>query len=327
LEKGDIAENLFTVRIISDADYNDCRLTINLFRGEDQLAFIETGRFDLPMGSHEINNVNLADESFTFEGSTEPVRIEDSGISEGDIDDLTRQMYSSGQLPVGTYRIETKLHYPNPSSPADADHIFFISNPTMINLVSPGSAVGLGAVQEVFTEYPVFQWNGSSGKYQILVFEKKNDYQSVDDVLNSFPNWQSDIIDVLSVQYPSVGSSNNPVIPLEFGKTYYWLIKMFVQTSSGENELLSEVWQFTLVDPSKLLQTADSHAKEDIQRLLSQLIGNEQAEEIARGVSDFRLKSIRINGRPITVQELYQIIDQYQGRDLQILDLIMHQSN
>ncbi len=332
LEAGNIAERLFTVRLINDRAYDNCIMKVQLLRNGTQLAFITTHEFDMPynseMGYWEISNIDLSNGTFQFPGTTEDVRIADSGIKDNIVDDLATDMFSSGRLPSGNYDLAVEIRSQDLPNPSETTHPFFITNPTMINLVTPGSQAGTGYVEEIYAEFPVFQWNGSSGEYQVLVFEKKSDFESLDDILNSFPNWKSERLTTLSVQYPSAGGSgDSPVIPLEFGRTYYWLVKMFIQTSSGENEILSEIWTFKLTDPTNMIQTPDDLAKEDIQQLLSQLLGTQQAEEIARGVTDFHLKSIRINGRPITVHELYQIIDQYRGQDLQVLDLIMQQSN
>lgn len=326
LEEGDIAEKLFTILIISDQTYKNSIMRVELIKGMDLLAFLETKPFDLPAGTNDVTNLDFSQGSFRLDNGTE-VYIRDSGIADNLVDDLSKELYSSGKLPVGSYHLKVKMRSQSFPGPVETEHPFIITNPTMISLVSPGSEIGLGPPQEIFTQFPVFQWNGNSGEYQVVVFEKKNEFESLDDVLNSFPNWESERISDLSVQYPNVSTGNNPVLPLEFGNTYYWLVKAFVQTSSGENEILSEIWQFSVVDPTKMIQTADDLAIEDLQRLLRDLLGTQQAEEIAKNVSDFHLKSIRINGRPITVQELYQIIDQYRGQDLQILDLIMQQSN
>jgi hypothetical protein len=324
---GNVGEEFFMIQVVSDQNYYNSILTARLIQEGEQLAFLRTAPFTLPAGEWLITNIDLAEGNYDFEGTTEPIRIADSGIEEELEDKIKNNLYSSGQLPTGYYEVKVELTASELTTPIQATYLFVITNPYLINLVAPGSQIGYGVVQEIFTEFPVFQWNGSSGDYQVLVFEKKSEFSSLDDILNNFPNWESERLNSLAVQYPVSGVGSNSVIPLEFGKIYYWLVKSFIQTSSGMNEILSEIWQFSLVDPASMGSNANDLAKENILMFLKQHIGTQEAEEIAKKLAEFNLNSIKVNGQSISVQDLYEIVDQYRGSDLEIQDLILQQSN
>lgn len=324
-------EELFTMTVTKSVQgvINDAVLKLQLQEQDGPiLANITTEMFSLPsdLGQWTVSNQQLANESFKFEPAGQPIRIADSGIDDN-ADKLRDEIIASNQIPAGVYTLKADLSYTNPETQQQETATglnvldIIISNPTMINLVVPGVLLNSGFAYEIFTQQPVFQYNGNSGDYQVVVFKKRDEFSSVDDILNSVPVWESPRIAELFVQYPDGGA-----VPLEFGSTYVWMVRSFIRTSSGENYINSELWEFTVVDPSQSNITQESMAKQEIEILLRQLLGD-NADAIIKEIDNYDLRSIRINGASLTVQELYQVLEKYRENEHQVYDLILRSSN
>lgn len=283
------------------------------------IAFAQTKPFSISEapGTWTFTNRDLS-QGYSLDGETK-IEIAESGVS--DIaDNIKNEIFASNQLPVGSYTLVSRISFNDvagtPGESVDTQ-IFTITNPTMLNLVSPGVELNSGFVYDIYTDQPLFQWNGNSGDYEVLVFKKESEFNSVEDILNSKEIWRSPRQQTLSVQYPTASA-----YPLEYGQTYVWMVKSFVKTSSGENEINSELWEFTLKDPSKAAQTEEDVAKQELESLLRQLLG-ENADGVIQQLSDLSLKTIRVNGSSITVKELYRYMEKYRNEKHKISDLIV----
>ena len=140
--------------------------------------------------------------------------------------------------------------------------------------------------------------------------------ESLDDILNSRPNWESERTSSFTMQYPQ-GSG---AVPLEYGKSYYWLVRMFVRTSSGEQVINSDVWTFTLKDPSKQGDDQARISKYEVLSFLKDFLGA-QGEILEAQLKGYKLKTIRFNGERVDIQSLYRQLDRYRGKDHEIFDL------
>lgn len=320
-------EELFRININNSGSTNvqNCHIRIELSKDNKILAYLTTNTFDLPPGTHSFTNVQLSQGEYMI--GEQNIRVKESKMSEEDIGNIQENILSSGKAPIGIYKITVTIYDGINNQLGDPGYCeFVITNPSFVQLVSPGSLAGYGLPEDIYTEFPVFQWNGNGEKYQVLVFEKKGSSQSIDEILGGTPNWKTDPgedpLTSLSVQYnPGSGS-----IPLEFGKTYYWLTKMFVETSSGEEKINSEVWQFCLVDPVNFNNKQGLLTKESLLNFLREILGD-RVDDISQSLTDFHLQTISVNGQNITVQELYEILKEYKGTDVEVLDLLLQSSN
>jgi len=328
------AEDLFNV-VISTNNFNDQQASANIFlelkQNENILATIQTNQFDLPRNSGfwRISNKELSAGNYNFNGFGGEIEIEDSGLDET-ADDLRDEILATSQIPVGSYKLIAQMTYvlnndfSNPVTVGGENVVqidITITNPTLINLITPGVLLNSGFQYELFTDRPVLQWNGNSGDYQVVVFKKQKEFSSIEDVLNSQPVWESPRMAMLSVQYPDVGA-----LPLEYGSDYVWLVRSFIQTSSGENAINSEFWEFSLVDPSQTNTTQESMAKQELEIILRQLLGD-RADAIIKQMEDYDLSSIRVNGSALSASELYQFLEKYRDQEHEIYDLLIRSSN
>jgi len=149
----------------------------------------------------------------------------------------------------------------------------------------------------------------------------------LDNILNMTPNWKSESnpgerITGYSIQYPQAGDDGEIVIPLEFGKTYYWMVRMFVHTSAGEEIINSEIWEFQLVDPANLGNKQGEITRNMLIEFLRDLIGD-KADELAKQLGDYNVKTINVNGQDISIEDLYLLINEYRLKDVEVVDLIL----
>lgn len=308
--------------------YENCRMLVSLHKDDNLLASWNSNYFRIPENPvpYRITNDVLVNGRYAFDPAISGTAITFSETEISDyIDKLQNDILASGKLPVGNYTLEINLSYNNLQNPQggivteDKSFTFLTAtNPSYIQLVAPGVVAGGGEPQTIFSEFPVFQWTGNGDQFQVLVFEKRNADQTVDDVINSRENWHSEPLSVQSALYPQGGE----VIPLEYGKTYFWMVKMLVSTSSGTEEVNSEVWQFKLADPADQNNQQAALSKNEIMTFLRDLLGD-RAEEIAKSLEDYEVATIRVNGSDISIQELYNLINTYRGSEVEVQDLIL----
>lgn len=305
--------------------YPNCFLELSFLRitRNGSLQQILTARsepFTIPQGFTEktVTNKELSVSGFDF-GQGNIAYFHQVEVSP-EADNLKNEILASGKLPFGIYKIYVRL-FQQSQSPVDLGQneivLLRAINPSFIQLITPGAPAGQGMIPDVYSQFPIFQWTGNGDEYQVLVFEKKEMMQSLDDIVNSQPNWASSRTSRLSLQYPQSGEA----IPLEYGKTYYWMVRMFVTTSGGEETLDSEVWAFNLVNPEQTDNLPNQMIREDILRFLAQVLGP-NIEEVRASLNGYHLKRIRYNGQEIDLNRLYQILNQYRGTYFRIVDFI-----
>ena len=176
------------------------------------------------------------------------------------------QMFSAivqtGQLPDGVYTFRVVATSENGEQIVKED-VLNISNPASLQLVSPGGILSDTTINEVYTSYPVLQWEsdpcnyidpmtGESGcEYFIRVAEfKSQEHSSMDQAIESVTRLPLDQslgfepvgFGVTTFQYPTDGGD------LEAGKVYVWQVRKDLTTTSGTEQLLSDIMSFKVKD-------------------------------------------------------------------------------
>lgn len=328
---GEFQKPIFEVQIGAMGDplqpniaYENCEMFLSIKKDDAILASWYSDPFIIPSQPEPyiLPNEQLINNTFYFDPANSATRVRiHERESTDDLTNLQTEALSSGTLPIGNYTLEIQLNYAFNSQTYQKLDVFpFLSttNPSYVQLVSPGNYAGGMDAITIFNEFPVFQFAGNGDEYQVVVFEKKNDFQTVDDVINSRENWQSDPGPELSVIYPQGGNA----IPLEYGKTYYWMVRMFIVSTSGTNTINSEVWQFRLGDPANPADQQALISKNDLMAFLKDLLGD-QADEIAASLTDYEVATIRVNGTEMTIQELYNLLNTYRNQKIQIEDIVL----
>jgi len=234
------------------------------------------------------------------------------------------QMFSAiiqtGQLPDGVYTFRVVATSENGEQIVKED-VLNISNPATLQLVSPGGILSDTTINEVYTSYPVLQWEsdpcnyidpmtGESGcEYFIRVAEfKSQEHSSIDQAIESVTRLPLDQslgfepvgFGITTFQYPTDGGD------LEPGKVYVWQVRKDLTTTSGTEQLLSDIMSFKVKDftSSESDNTgADETTPAGI--ILRSLIGDDLADRIfgaggqAAGMS--ANGNITLNGETIDV--------------------------
>jgi hypothetical protein len=313
-----LAEEIFAVQLgkTDNKRYDNAKMTVVILQDDEVIMTAESRPFTLPEtfnpNPFEITNVEVINGSFQLNNQLESSRVEFNSpeFSEDKKTEIQGEALSTGTLPVGIYTIKITIKADGSNIHEGKNEFPFlvITNPSNIQLISPGSVYGSGDPSPIFSEFPIFQFTGDGEDYQISVYEKRNLQSSLEDILNSVPVWQSrkfsrDEVHEFS-QYPQGSSSNSigPVVPLEPGKTYCWMVNMYVLTSSGEEVKRSEVWQFKLMDPAAGDEGAREVMVSQLRAIFEQLFGD-RAEDILNQLNGYDLKTITVNGSPMDIQE------------------------
>ena len=325
LTEEQLAQEMFEIRMIKNSPdvYEQTTMVFELIKDDKTVTHSVSEPFTIPGDPvstiYSVTNADLFNGNFCFgQDPNTCVRFNNFDIiSEGE--KLQRDILATGKLPVGTYKVLIRLESSGQEIAEKEEILIRAMNPSFVQLIAPGDAYGSGEPPEVYNQYPLFQWNGNGVEYQIAVHEKKEMMQSLDDVLNSTPDWQPEPTTALSIQYPQGGEG---VVPLEFGKTYYWYVTMLVSTSSGEEKIQSEVWQFRLVDPANADNAHGLAAKNDILQFLRDLVGD-QADEIAKELDGYALSRIFVNGESLSLEALLSKLraKEYLDKDVEVVDL------
>jgi hypothetical protein len=232
----------------------------------------------------------------------------------GDIDynadavkELTDAILQTGRLPDGTYIFTLRIFNAlQPGVEQNKDETTLtISNPTTLDLISPGAPVGNSECLTQFGLLPQFKWNSNADRFLVTVCEVLPNNSSPEDVMQNEPRLQRlvqqgvDFAVSPSFIYPSGG------FPLQFGKTYYWQVQAIISSPSGEVRLPSEIWCFQI---SSINNPGGNAA---LQQLLS-LLGSSDLEALfdeGGPLHDYRpTGAVSMNGRRMDLTELLNIL-------------------
>jgi hypothetical protein len=267
----------------------------------ETLIKVETTRpFSLTAPIH-LTNLDVSastDKIFDIYGQPVDVYFKVSDQEQIDFEDM-EQMFSAivqtGQLPNGIYTFRV-VATPENGTPIPVDDVLNISNPATLQLVSPGGILSDTTINEVYTSYPVLQWEsdpcnyidpmtGESGcEYFIRVAEfKSQEHSSIDQAIESVTRLPLDQslgfepvgFGITTFQYPTDGGD------LEPGKVYVWQVRKDLTTTSGTEQLLSDIMSFKVKDfTSTESDDSDSEDTSPAGMALRTLIGDELASRI-----------------------------------------------
>jgi hypothetical protein len=176
-------------------------------------------------------------------------------------------------------------------------------NESDIYLKTPGDVVDGEA--EITNPYPQFSWEGHNNvTYRLLVVEQKGQ-DSPESLLQSaksspatnqggsllsFENLDMSI-EGTSFQFPSSGAQ-----PLEPGKTYYWRVLTDIQSSGDIQEVSSEIWSFTLLNPTDA--TSAPPITKEVTDVIIRMMGEDQYRRLES--QGFTFVSMAYDGQEFT---------------------------
>ncbi len=244
---------LFWARIKNDSQERQVILSLQIIsENYGVLAQGESKPFVLrPDTLIELDNRKLAQGNSPFE-------LADYSLNQDNLKKLQDAIMSTGLLPSDHYSFILKIQdVKDPSAQNEKDINLDITNPTVIELFSPGAPVGSSELPQLYTQQPQFVWNSNAESFTITICERMPSNSSPEDVMQNVPRYKGEVKGT-SFLYPASGA-----YPLEEGKTYYWQVSSNVQTSNGPYLLKSEIWGFKIArreSPGKRLLQAQIQA-------------------------------------------------------------------
>lgn len=274
-------------------------------------------------------DLNLATDQI-FDDHGNPVALHLDITEQLDMEQA-EQMFSAilqtGQLPDGVYTFRVVATSEDGQQIVKED-ILNIANPATLQLVSPGGILADTTLNEVYTSFPVLQWEsdpcnytnpitGESGcEFFIRLAEfKSQEHSSMDQAIESVTRLPLDQslgfepvgFGVTTFQYPTDAGD------LEPGKVYVWQIRKDMTTTSGTEQLMSDIMSFKVKDFTST-ESSDP-GSEDMSpagMALRSLIGDELANQIfgsggeAEGMA--ANGTITLNGESVDVSFVQSLV-------------------
>lgn len=195
---------------------------------------------------------------FDETGTAVPFRLEiEEKIETGQAEQMFGVIVQTGRLPDGIYTFRV-IATPEDGSAIVRENVLNIYNPSNLELLSPGGALADTTVNEVYTSFPVFQWESDlcnipgGCEYFIRVAEfDPSEFSSVEQAIEATTRlpldqslgFESVGFDALSFQYPAIGAGD-----LEQGNIYVWQIKKVLPTTVNDEVVLSDIFAFKVKD-------------------------------------------------------------------------------
>ena len=178
-------------------------------------------------------------------------------ISDASQKDLQEEVLKVGKLPAGKYTFFLNISSRDANTEVlsyEKTKIIDITTPTSLDLVGPGGF--LSEEFEIFTLFPIFQWESQGCEYGIRVSEYDPAvHSSVEEALNDVSNLpfpddgsyfagdDGEGLESTTLQFPLTGAKL-----LEYGKTYVWSVKKTCITTAGGEERNSDIYAFKIAD-------------------------------------------------------------------------------
>ena len=274
-------------------------------------------------------DLNLATDQI-FDDHGNPVALHLDITEQLDMEQA-EQMFSAivqtGQLPDGVYTFRVVATSEDGQQIVKED-ILNIANPATLQLVSPGGILADTTLNEVYTSFPVLQWEsdpcnytnpitGESGcEFFIRLAEfKSQEHSSMDQAIESVTRLPLDQslgfepvgFGVTTFQYPTDAGD------LEPGKVYVWQIRKDMTTTAGTEQLMSDIMSFKVKDfTSTESNDPGSEDTSPAGMALRSLIGDELANQIfgsgGEAESMAANGTITLNGESVDVSFVQSLV-------------------
>jgi len=224
---------------------------------------------------------------------------------------LREGILATGRLPSDTYFFKLEVwDIRDPSVRTSKELSLQVSNPTRIELISPGVQAGEATLPEIYTTLPQFVWESNASEFILTVCEKLPTNSSPEDVMNNEPRFRRRVRST-AVVYPTTGAW-----PLEEGKEYYWQVKAIMYTSRGPIELESEIWGFRI---GQISQGNLTQLQIQIINLLRQILPTDVFQALVGDRGErFRPTGMVLNdGTPMSLEELVRLLHRFQQGELE----------
>jgi hypothetical protein len=281
-------------------EYNDQQIatgTSNNFElPADGIKYILTSQ-QLSLGVASIPNSN---------GIPQTIELSNYDVDFTLAGNLEDQALQTGTAPSGNY--EFILTGTDPSGNTIApdmvpgNNSITITNPTYIELNTPGYSVNDPIIMEIYSRYPFYQWQTdvpptNVSNYSVFVYQKYPEDETTQDVLNHPPMLHMEGYQSNFFQYPTSTNTNSildpyptdlielqilALRPLEPGNTYYWFVRSNIPSGTGTVIIESDVFRFKIADVAGTNSSAQQLVA-ILQQMLGQNFGQVLSSLIEQG--------------------------------------------
>jgi len=327
--KGQSSFEIFEINISNLSDQPArCVLKMQVqAQAHGPMASGETDPFELSAGENiRITNRNLFSAAQQF--SLQDYEITSTG------GDLSSQLLSTGRLPADTYFfVFSLLNAENGMEYGQTIVRFNLTNPHLIELISPGDPGNSPERSQVFSIYPLFRWESDMSAFKLTIAEKLPDARddlSPEEVMQQRIIFErtlriddgrpgqftdAETIPATLYQYPVAGARM-----LEEGKIYYWQVVGLVVTSGAPEEIASEIYKFQVagIGGANLLTPLQQQILNLVRELDPELLkpGGELNGFIPT-------ESVKKNGAEIGEKEIIDVLSKIVNRDFETLDILV----
>lgn len=265
---------IFWIRLENNSDTARSVVLSLLFKSDNYGTLIQATSAPFTMAAGEVREATNQDLTTKAQDYT----LQDYNIG-GAANDLKDAILRTGELPADTYTFVLTIE--DADDPSVKDSVILgpltLSNPTTLDLVSPGASPDSGELPVIFTTSPLFQWQSNASQFRITVCEELSTDSSPEDVMDNLPRLKREVSG-LSFQYPEYPTTGE--WPLEEGKTYFWQVEAIVTTTSGLIYMPSEIWGFRIGELGAGMLSAE---QAQILSFLHDVLGNDFDRLIEQG--------------------------------------------
>ena len=279
------------------------------------LAWAQSLVFKLGPQGKQISNRDLSQKNqpYSIDGSK-------SGYDEETGEALQDVILQSGLLPSGTYifHVEVYDEFDQLIPGAEFTHTLIVSNPSRVDLVGPGTSFGETLIV-IATNTPQFFWSTDAiatgqSKFFIRVV-KVEGATSAEEAMQGFAVWEK----VVENQTTGIYPSSVEAIPLEAGQTYAWQVKRLVETSSGTNELQSDIFWFKLEDPTT--GVVGVGVEDEVTQMVNQI---QDLQGVTGEMEGYQpTGQVLVDGKPVDLNSLRTLLEQVLSGQIQIATIII----
>jgi len=265
LSTGATNVQIFRYQLTSDEFPTDIKINFRAsmisptlgINSEQTIIEIQTNTFTLnaPM---QLDNRDISSETTViYDQANPPNTIELSGqviesLDPMQADAILQSVMTTGKIADGEYTFSIQVLSDNDQVLASDSKTINIQSPVSITLESPAGSLADTLDNTIYTNFPIFQWfsqpcNGCESYIRISHFNPSQ-HNSPEDAIEDqrvLPFDQSEDWSLLdapnSFQYPLTGA-----YPLEPGNVYCWQVMIKMPTTSGFEEMLSNISVFKI---------------------------------------------------------------------------------
>lgn len=245
-------------------------------------------------------------------------------IDMAEADEIFNQVVQTGRLPDGTYTFIIQLIDGDDDITViqNYEESIKVTTPTYLQLSTPGGPLADTLENEIFTSYPVFQWEtdpcnvpGGCGYYIKVAEFDPSVHSSADEAIESLTRLPLDQSQnfyfvgngVSSFQYPTSNAGD-----LEPGKVYAWQVLKVMGSTEGAKGILSEILTFKIKDLTAAEPAGESSpvVLTEKKTALKSLMGETLFSNLNTKFPGFKVSGIQIDGETVDITKVQSLLNQ-----------------